>query len=164
MIKTYEGMFLLDNELVRENWKEAKGLVTATLEKHGGKVVAARRWDERRLAYPIRGKHRATYLLAYCEIEGANLVAMRREFDLSERVLRYLITSSPEVPKTELDLSELELAPDFAVPPPPDDDTPEPEAQVEEFQGRGDDDGSGRRRRRDEGLDFNLDDEMVDED
>ncbi|MFT5478028.1 MAG: hypothetical protein ACI8Y8_003390, partial [Planctomycetota bacterium] len=32
----YEGMFLLDNQVVREDWKAAKALVTATIEKHGG--------------------------------------------------------------------------------------------------------------------------------
>ena len=48
MSQIYEGMFLLDNDLVREGWDGAKSTVTAALEKHGGKVHTARRWDERR--------------------------------------------------------------------------------------------------------------------
>ena len=56
MATVYEGMFLLDNEVVREDWKTAKALVTATIEKHGGTIHTARRWEERPLAYPIKGK------------------------------------------------------------------------------------------------------------
>lgn len=169
MTKTYEGMFLLDNELVRENWSEAKSLVTGAIEKHGGKVLSARRWDERRLAYPIKRKQRATFLLAYCEIEGDNLVGLRRDLDLSERVLRYLITSTDAVPASELELAQGEFAPGFAVPPPPDDDTYEPEERF----GAGDDDAGrhdgegGRRRRRDDDDDtddLDVADLMKDED
>ena len=36
-------MFLLDNQAVRDDWQKAKALVTGTLEKHGGIVIAARR-------------------------------------------------------------------------------------------------------------------------
>jgi ribosomal protein S6 len=163
LTKTYEGMFLLDNDVVREGWGQAKALVTSTIEKHGGKVLAARRWDERRLAYPIARKQRATYLLAYCEIDGAKLAPMRRDFDLSERVLRYLITSTDAVPESELELSGAELAPDFAVPPPPDDDAPEPEDELAQDAARGDDGpGEGRRRRRDEDLDLDLDVDVLD--
>ena len=165
LTKTYEGMFLLDNELVRENWTEAKGLVTAAVEKHGGKVLSARRWDERRLAYPIKRKNRATYLLTYCEIDGANLVGLRRDLDLSERVLRYLITSADEVPESELELAKGELAPDFAVPPPPDDDAPEPEEEIEDRDERGGrrDGDEGRRRRRDEEDSESSDDSDTDD-
>lgn len=165
MTKTYEAMFLLDNELVRENWGEAKSLVSSTVEKHGGQVLSARRWDERRLAYPIKGKNRATYLLAYCEIDGENLVALRRDLDLSERVLRYLITSTPEVPEPELELAKGELAPDFAIPPPPDDDAID--VEEENLDGadrpRRDDGDGGSRRRRDDDIEApdlnNLQDE-----
>ena len=37
--RLYETMFLLDNQLVREDWSKAKALVTDTLTKHGGKVL-----------------------------------------------------------------------------------------------------------------------------
>ena len=50
----YEGMFLIDNDTVRAGWASAKAVVTDLIAKHGGSVSSARRWDERRLAYPIR--------------------------------------------------------------------------------------------------------------
>ncbi len=130
MANIYEGMFLLDNEVVREDWDKAKGLVTSTLEKHGGKVLSARRWDERKLAYTIGRRRRATYLLTYYEIPSDTIPAMRRDFDLSENVARYLMLGVDAVPEGEVDLSAAEQAPDFTVPEPPPDEVPEPEEEA----------------------------------
>lgn len=147
MTQIYEGMFLLDNEVVRADWKRAKEVVTGTLEKHGGKIHAARRWDERRLAYPIQRRRRATYLLAYYEVPPEHITNLRRDFDLSESVLRYLITATEEVPAREVELSEFENSAEFVAPPPPEDDAAEPEVEVETSSDDEDEDGDGGRRR-----------------
>ena len=123
----YECMFLLDNAVVREDWKKAKSVIHDAVAKHGGSVTTSRRWDERRLAYPIRGKNRATYVLTYLEMPGGNLPAFRREVDLSERILRYLLLAVDEIPATEHELSTAENADGFVVPAPPPDDVVEPE-------------------------------------
>jgi len=122
----YEGMFLLDNQVVREDWKKAKALVTDVLEKHGAQMKCSRSWDERKLAYPIRNRHRATYLIAYYEISGDAVPNLRRDFDLSEKVLRYLILARDMIPAGEMELAAAEQATDFTVPAPPPDDAPEP--------------------------------------
>jgi ribosomal protein S6 len=120
--KLYEGMFLLDNQVVRADWGRAKTVVTDHLQKHGAKVVTARRWDERKLAYAIRGKLRATYLLSYFEGGPEAVNAMRRDLELDERVLRYLILGAEALPEGELEKSQAESAADFSVPPPPEDE------------------------------------------
>ncbi|MDP6539876.1 MAG: 30S ribosomal protein S6 [Planctomycetota bacterium] len=127
MTKLYEGMYLVDNDVVREDWNKAKALVTGAVEKHGGKVVTARRWDERRLTYKIAGRRRATYLLAYFEIDEGALPAMTRDLELNEHVLRYLQLAVEKVPETEFELSEAETSAEFSVPEPPGDDYVEEE-------------------------------------
>lgn len=127
MTKLYEGMYLVDNDVVREDWNKAKALVTGAVEKHGGKVITARRWDERRLAYPISGKLRATYLLSYFEIDKDALTLMTRDFELSEHVLRYLQLAVDVVPEAEFELAQAEGAADFTVPAPPGDNFVEAE-------------------------------------
>lgn len=127
MTALYESMFLLDNAVVREGWNKAKAVVTDALEKHGAKVTTIRRWDERKLAYTMRGKNRGTYALCYFTMGNEHIAAMRREFDLNERVLRYLILCADEVPATETELAAAEHAADFVVPPPPPDDMVEPD-------------------------------------
>ena len=43
MAQIYEAMFLLDNQVVREDWGKAKAIVTDTLEKHGATIHDVRR-------------------------------------------------------------------------------------------------------------------------
>jgi len=116
---TYEGMFLLDNQVVRADWNRAKGAIVETLAKHGAKVLTARRWDERKLAYSIKGKNRGTYLLAYFDLGGDGVNEMRRDFDLDENVLRYLMLRVDAVPAGEVEKAAEESAEGFSVPPPP---------------------------------------------
>jgi len=141
--RIYEGMFLIDNAVVREDWNKAKSIVTGVLEKHGGQVLSARRWDERRLAYPMKGKNRATFLLTYYNIPAENIPAMRRDFELNEQVLRSLELLVDAVPEGEAEHVAAEGASDFKVPTPPDDDHVD-------FVEEPDDYGRDRRDRRDD--------------
>lgn len=124
-------MFLLDNQVVREDWKSAKNLVQEALNKHGAKVRTLRRWDERKLAYPIANRKRATFFLGYFDIGVDGLPALRRDLELSEKVIRYLIQSCDAVPETENELAAAEQSADFVVPAPPADDAPEPRREDE---------------------------------
>ena len=132
MTRTYECMFLLDNDVVRAGWSAAKAVVSTIVEKHGGKMTTARRWDERRLTYPIRHRNRATYLLAFCDLDPPLIEELRSELDINETVLRYLITSTDAIPDSERELTVAEEAPDFESPEPPADDAVDEVAAVEE--------------------------------
>jgi small subunit ribosomal protein S6 len=151
-------MFLLDNQVVREDWKRAKGLVTGLVEKSGGKVVTARRWDERRLAYPIQKKRRATYLLAHFDLGREGSTTFVRDLELSEPILRHLILRVEAVPESEHELARAEEAADFSFPTPPGDDAEEEAHAAEQRpedleEDAGDDEGPhGRGRRRREAL------------
>jgi ribosomal protein S6 len=114
-------MFLLDNQVVRTDYKAAKAVVTDALKKHGAELTSARRWDERRLAYPIEGRQRATFLLTYFKAGPGAITGIRRDAELDERILRHLILNVEEVPAAELELSAAE-GEDYAPPPPPADD------------------------------------------
>jgi len=120
-------MFLIDNDAVRSGWPTAKATVQEVVTKYGGSVTTARRWDERRLAYPINRRRRATFLLSFCELPADSIPSIRRDLDISEVVMRHQILRVDEVPKEEFEFSEAEGAADFSVPEPPDDDALEPE-------------------------------------
>jgi small subunit ribosomal protein S6 len=123
MTRLYEGMFLIDNEAVRAGWAEAKATVGRLISKHGGKVETARRWAERRLAYPIAKRKRATFLLAYVDLQPERMRDLVRDLDINETVLRYLLLGVEAVPDTERELAASEESADFTVPEPPSDDT-----------------------------------------
>ena len=98
--RTYECMCLLDNREVRKGWQPLKDSVTGLFTKHGAQILSARRWDERRLAYPIDGQQRATYLLAYLKADTQSIAGIRRDLQFSDTVLRSLVLSCEEVPQS----------------------------------------------------------------
>jgi small subunit ribosomal protein S6 len=93
-------MCLLDNREVRKGWQPLKDAVTALFTKHGAKILSSRRWDERRLAYTIRGQQRGTYLLFYLAVDTQAVAAIRRDLQFNEAVLRVLFTDCVEVPQS----------------------------------------------------------------
>ena len=128
----YEGMFLLDNNVVREDWNNAKGTATGILEKHGASVTTARRWAERSLAYTIKKRNRGTYLLTHFEADPGSIAIIRRDLELNETVMRYLLLTADEVPEGEVELHEAELSADFSVPEPPEDHVVDSDEEEEE--------------------------------
>lgn len=116
-------MCLLDNREVRKGWESLKDSVSAIFTKHNAKVLSSRRWDERRIAYPMKGQIRATYLLIYMEIETGNIPVLRRDLQFSDSLLRYMITDCPDVPEGAYEPEE-----EFDVNAIPEDDAPEVEA------------------------------------
>ena len=133
--RNYECMCLLDNGEVRKGWEPLKEAVAGLFTKHEAKVLSNRRWDERRLAYPINGQQRATYLLLYFAADTQTLPAIRRELEFSESMLRYMITECEEIPA---DAYEPEA--EFDVNAIPEDDAPEVEEPAAE-EASGDDAG-----------------------
>lgn len=130
--RTYECMCLLDNREVRKGWQPLKDAITALFTKHGAKILSSRRWDERRLAYPMQGQQRGTYLLIYFAVDTQNVAAIRRDLQFNESLLRWLVVDCAEVPQAayepEADFDVNAIPADDAPPPPP---APEPEPVVE---------------------------------
>ena len=90
-VNTYEAMFILDSAKAATSWDEAVGHVHGILSKHQAEIVASRHWDERRLAYPIDGHKKGTYLLTFFRADGTRLRDIEADCRLSDLVLRDLI-------------------------------------------------------------------------
>ena len=88
---TYEGMFLLDSTKAAAAWDETVKHVHDVLTKHSSQIVASRQWDERRLAYSIKGHKKGTFLLTYFKTEGTKLKEIIADCHLSDLILRELI-------------------------------------------------------------------------
>ena len=87
----YEGMFLLDNSKVKPDVAECVAAVSEAITKHGGTIVRAERWDERKLAYEIRKQKRGTYVLAHFEADPTKVAAIRNDVNLNENFLRSMV-------------------------------------------------------------------------
>src|SRR5438067_11980823 len=90
-LNTYECMFLLDTNKVAGDVPTAAKQLHGILEKNHAEILASRPWDERRLAYPIKGHKKGLYYLVYYRTEGKNLVTIENDFPLMrDLVLRSL--------------------------------------------------------------------------
>ena len=107
----YECLFLLDTNKVAGDIPAAAKQLHAVLEKNHSEILASRQWDERRLAYPVKGHKKGLYYLTYFRSEGKNLVNIERDCALNEAVLRYLpLRVHPKMVDTMLSLARDEHA------------------------------------------------------
>jgi small subunit ribosomal protein S6 len=87
----YEGMFILDSGRYGREPDAVAGQIQEIIEKAGGEILVHRLWDERRLAFPIKGQRKGTYWLTYFRLDSSQLSAVRRQYRLNENVLRMLL-------------------------------------------------------------------------
>jgi small subunit ribosomal protein S6 len=87
----YECMFLLDTNKVAGDVPAAAQQLHALLERNNAEILASRPWDERRLAYPVKGQKKGLYYLTYFRTERKNLINFERDCALNEMILRQLV-------------------------------------------------------------------------
>jgi small subunit ribosomal protein S6 len=87
----YECMFLLDPNKVASDVPAAAKVLHTLIERNHGEILASRPWDDRRLAYPIKGHKKGQYYLTYFRTEGPNVSNMEKDFQLNELILRYMV-------------------------------------------------------------------------
>ncbi len=87
----YEGMFILDPTKYARDPDGTSKQVTDLITEAGGTILAARLWDERKLAYPIKGHKRGAYWLTYFNMEGDGLATLDRKCQIVDEILRSLV-------------------------------------------------------------------------
>ena len=91
-MKLYEAMFVVDSNKARQEHDKVIEELGTVIRKGGGEVVNCDKWDERKLCYPIKRHKRGTYYLSHFRSEGDAIGRIERAAQLSETVLRALIT------------------------------------------------------------------------
>jgi small subunit ribosomal protein S6 len=86
----YEGMFILDSNRYARDAAGTVAEIPSAIEQFGGKMLASRLWEERRLAYPIKGHRKGTYWLTYFQLPGDQVTNLNRQFQLNESIVRSL--------------------------------------------------------------------------
>jgi small subunit ribosomal protein S6 len=86
----YEGMFILDSNRYGRDSETVSGQVPAMIEKLGGEMLVSRLWEERRLAYPVKGQRKGTYWLTYFRLDPSRLGDLRRQCQITDDILRVL--------------------------------------------------------------------------
>ena len=100
--KLYESMFLVDSAEA-QNWDSVITIIKTVLERAEAEIVSIKKWDDRKLAYGIKGKNRGTYILCYFRADGDRIREIERDVHLSERIMRVLILSTETREKQDIE-------------------------------------------------------------
>lgn len=100
--KLYEGMFLMSQSAVSAGLGNAIDLVRGMLDRADAEVLSLARWEERKLAYPIAGQKRGTFLLSLFKVAPVQIANIERDCNLSEDVLRVMMTRADHLGETEI--------------------------------------------------------------
>ncbi len=107
-IRQYEAMFLFPSSASAE-LEGTINLCRSFIEKHGGSIILAKKWDERKLVYEINKQKRGLYVIIYFRAPTGAITPIEREAKLNEQVLRVLITEADHL--NEKEMSEVEPQP-----------------------------------------------------
>ncbi len=99
----YEGLFLVSQSAAADNdavIEHLKGL----LARAEADIIGLQKWDERRLAFTIKGQRRGTYYIAYFNAPRTKITRLERDCNLSDNVLRAMFLRSDHLGEVEMDL------------------------------------------------------------
>lgn len=104
-IDAYEGLFLFPQTQAGD-LRSALDHLEAILERAGAKIISLRKWDERRLAYDIRGHKRGVYILVYFRTARSSLTGIERACNLSELLLRSMIVRADLLTQEQMEAED----------------------------------------------------------
>jgi len=103
-LNLYEAMFLVDAARGGSRLPETIRHIAGLLKRHGCEIERMEKWDERKLAYPIKRTKRGIYILVYFRCEPSEISELRETIRLSETVVRVLIVKPEHVPPPQGEL------------------------------------------------------------
>ncbi len=96
-MRMYEGLFLIDNAHASTEWDNVVKHIHDILQKNGAEILKTEKWGEKKLAYKVKGHKRGTYLLIHFNAKNSAIATVRRDFHLSDYVVRFLIVKDDKI-------------------------------------------------------------------
>ena len=94
-------MFIISDTVAGSDWETAVKHVEDLLRKRGAEILKSEKWEERKFAYKLKGRKRGTYLLVYFNAPTDSISLIKRDFELSDNVLRTLIVRVDEIKESK---------------------------------------------------------------
>ena len=99
----YEGMFLIDSARATADWDGIISVITKILERAKAEIISIRKWDDRKLAYDIKGKSRGLYIICYFRVDGGEIQDIEKNVQLSEQIIRVLILNAEHMTPEDIE-------------------------------------------------------------
>jgi small subunit ribosomal protein S6 len=100
--RTYEAMFLIDSAVATAEMDTVNKTIDTIFERAKADVISCRKWDERRLAYPINKAKRGTYILSYFKALPEVISDLERDVRLNENILRVIVLNAEKRTDVEI--------------------------------------------------------------
>jgi ribosomal protein S6 len=90
-------MFIISDTVATSDWEAAVKHVEDLLKNRGAEILKSEKWEDRKFAYKLKGHKRGAYLLIYFNAPTDSISSMKRDFELSDNVLRTLIVKVDKI-------------------------------------------------------------------
>lgn len=87
-LNVYDGLFILDSGRYARDPEGVAAQVNKLVTDAGGEILVSRQWEERRLAYPIKGHRKGLYWLMYFRLDSAKVAELKHQFKLYDVCIR----------------------------------------------------------------------------
>ena len=98
----YEAMFVFDPTF-GNSYEKCETEIRRLLERARGEMIRCGKWDERRLAYRIKGRKRGVYVLAYFKAPPDGIAGLEHDAKLSEDILRLLVVRADHMTREAME-------------------------------------------------------------
>ncbi len=95
-MKAYEGMFLLEPTMKKEDMDALLQEIEADITKNQGKIAEVQRVGRRRLEHPIRKQPEAYFVLINFNADSQAVKKLTSKFNLKETILRFFFVNRDE--------------------------------------------------------------------
>jgi len=130
-VRRYELMLVLRPDAPDERAAAVIDRTTRYVVASGGQIIKVAPWGRRRLAYPIDRYREGSYHIVVFESPAEAIAELERSLQITEEVLRYLVTRVVKPVKARRDAGASGDAEDVdAVIPPGDDEEDEVEGEL----------------------------------
>jgi small subunit ribosomal protein S6 len=140
-VRRYELMLVLKPDAPDEKAAAVIDRATRYVVAEGGQIVKVAPWGRRRLAYPIDRYREGSYHIVVFEAPPETIVELERSLQITEDVLRYLVTRAVKPVKVRRDAAaadgaddDIDIDVDAGLPSPDDEDDEPTVEQIDESE------------------------------
>ncbi len=97
-LRKYEAFYIVAPELDDDGVQKIADKFRGVVEKEGGTVEKAAKWDRRKLAYEVMGHKDGNYVLMHFDAEAKVPAELNRQMRISDDIIRHRIFLRDDAP------------------------------------------------------------------
>lgn len=96
-MKKYEAFYIVPPTMTDDEVQKVADNFKSVVEKNGGVVESAEKWDKRKLAYELKGFREGNYVLMHFEAPAQVPAELNRLMRINDNIVRHTILVREDV-------------------------------------------------------------------